>query len=157
MLLAAVGTFIAYRVLKALRRIIRLLYRILKVLEQQATTPTAASVEIYVNHGGILERATNVIQKVTEAKTYVVVAKDAKGNVAQIQSPVWALSDPALGELVAAADGLSCVFTPAGPLGEVKIQLAADADLGEGVSPINGEGAITLTAGDAVTLEIAQA
>lgn len=78
---------------------------------------------------------------------------DRFGNVAKVDGiPVWSVSDPGIGALEAAADGLSAVFTTAGPLGVVQIQVQADADLGGGIKPLVGTLDIQVEAGEAVSL-----
>ncbi len=63
---------------------------------------------------------------------------DARGNPAKIDGvPAWSSSDPAVLEVTPAADGLSAVAVPVGPLGVVQVNVQADADLGEGVEEIS--------------------
>jgi hypothetical protein len=80
---------------------------------------------------------------------------DAKGNAAKVDGlPQWAVSDESLATLEVAADGLSAVVKPVGPLGSFKLQVKADADLGEGVKEILGELDIEVIGGEAVAVNI---
>lgn len=164
LLFVGISIVLAMQVLDALSDILHKLERLICVawaiyhrLEPAEPDPTATRIDLYVKNGDQLERAIHVQQKATEAKTYVATPRDAKGNATAVQDAQWAVSDPTLASIVAAADGLSAVVTPVGPVGAFKIQLAADADLGAGVVPIAGEGDVEVIPGDAVTLEIAQA
>lgn len=119
------------------------------------SNPEAVSIRFYqILDNGNLKEITMAIQKVTETKTFTFKAVDAFGNEAAIESPVWALSEPALGSLVVSADGKTAALTPAGMVGEMKLQLAVDGKVGEGEFVINGELPITLIPGDAVAVEI---
>lgn len=76
---------------------------------------------------------------------------DAKGNPAQVEgAPVWSSSDESILTVTAAADGLSAVVTPAGPLGSAQVKVTADADLGAGVTEIVTLGDVEVIAGSAV-------
>jgi hypothetical protein len=80
---------------------------------------------------------------------------DAKGNPAQVDGvPSWSSSDPGLLTVVASADGLSAVIAAVGPLGTAQLQVAADADLGEGIVPLVATADITIVGGQAVALTI---
>ena len=85
---------------------------------------------------------------------------DAKKNPALVEgAPVWSSSDESILTVVAAADGLSAVVTPVGPLGTAQVKIEADADLGAGVTPVVTLGDVEVVAGTAVvgnlTLSIA--
>ena len=81
--------------------------------------------------------------------------KTAAGNPARVDGvPTWQSSDPAIVDLVVAADGLSAVAKTVGPLGNVQVSVTADADLGEGVRAITGTLDIEVKAAEAVTLGI---
>lgn len=77
---------------------------------------------------------------------------DAKDNAAQVEgAPVWTSSDAAILSVVAAADGMSAVISPVGPLGTAQVKIEADADLGAGVTPVITLGDFEVVAGSAVT------
>lgn len=121
-------------------------------IEQAVTPRPAVRLEIYQINGGELI-GNHMQQKVTETKTYILVPKDQFGNVAAMDSvPVWALSDPSLGTLVPADDGLSVANTPTGPIAPLAIQASGDSN----GKPFAGSGPIELLPGDAVTNAISQ-
>jgi hypothetical protein len=76
---------------------------------------------------------------------------DAKGNAATVDgAPVWTSSDESILTVAAAADGLSAVITPVGPLGTAQVKVEADADLGAGVTSLVTLGDIQVVGGQAV-------
>jgi len=95
---------------------------------------------------------------VTKQVTLRVVFKDKKGNPSRVDGvPAWSTDNTDVLALEPAADGLSCVVKPVGPLTETAttITLSADADMGAGLRPISGTFLIEkLTAGDAEIIEL---
>jgi len=83
-----------------------------------------------------------------------VTAKDARGNLAEIQAPAWASSDEGIITVEPSADGLSATITPTGPLGTAQVQFSADADLGEGVVTLSGAADVEVVGGEASSVEI---
>lgn len=76
---------------------------------------------------------------------------DAKGNPATVDgAPVWTSSDETILTVAAAADGMSAVVTPVGPLGTAQIKIDADADMGAGVTDIITLADVEVVAGQAV-------
>lgn len=76
---------------------------------------------------------------------------DAKGNPAVVDGvPVWSSSDESIVTVAAAADGLSAVVTPVGPLGAAQVKVEADADLGAGITPIITLADVEVVGGQAV-------
>ncbi len=69
-----------------------------------------------------------------------VAFADKAGNPANVDgAPVWTSSDPTIVTVTAnGADGMSATAVAVGPLGQVQISVAADADLGAGVTTITG-------------------
>jgi len=101
--------------------------------------------------GGKLMLLLSNAQKVTAT----IEALDQYGNPARIDGvPEWNNSDATIVDLVAAADGLTAVITALGPLGTVQISATADADLGQGVRPINVVADIQVEPSEAVSLGI---
>jgi hypothetical protein len=81
---------------------------------------------------------------------------DAKNNPAPVDGvPVWSSSNPAVLTVTASEDGMSATITAVGPLGTAQVAVTADADLGEGVSPITGVLDVEVKASNAVSLSIA--
>lgn len=86
--------------------------------------------------------------------TLRVAFKDSEGNPAQVQGvPVWGQTDPALGTVTPAEDGMSATFDHGSP-SSGQINVTADADLGEGVVPVIGVLDVQIVPGDASVAEI---
>lgn len=83
---------------------------------------------------------------------FTVQAKDAKGNPTSAFDavPTWGVSDPTILKVVPAADGLSAVVSPVGPLGSGQLQFNALAD-GKALS---GSLDISIVPGDAVSVDL---
>lgn len=84
---------------------------------------------------------------------------DAKGNPAAIDGvPTWSSSNDQIATVVADPDDGSGTFTawvtPVGQLGTCQINVTADADVGSGVTTINGVMDLQAVAGQAVGFEI---
>ena len=78
--------------------------------------------------------------------------RDRFDNPANVDGvPVWTLSDPTLGILEVAPDGMSAIFR-ARRTGQGQINVAADADLGEGVRQITGVLDLTVLAAEATLI-----
>jgi hypothetical protein len=80
--------------------------------------------------------------------------KDRVGNPTTVQNPTWSVTDPTVIELTVAPDGLSGSGRAVGPLGLSALHLDADADLGDGVKPIQGIADFEVVAGDATIINI---
>lgn len=94
------------------------------------------------------------ILKIGESVSAAVAFKDVDGKVAAIDGmPVWALDNPSFVEMVVSEDGLSASFK-AIDIGDAKVQVSADADLGDGVVTIVGEASLMVLPKEAVTVEI---
>lgn len=92
-------------------------------------------------------------------QTDVITAQavDAANNPVSLPAgvvPVWTVADPTFGTLATAADGLSSVFTPAGPVGSVTI--GASATLPDN-SVISGKTSLDITGGVPVALTLTAA
>lgn len=120
--------------------------------------PEAARIRFFVVDGDKLQPiGGSMFQKVTEPKKFAIKVTDRFGNDAKVDgAPAWAATDESLADIAVSEDGLSAVVTPKGPLGAFKLQVKADADLGEGVKELLGEVEIELAAGDAEVLTIAE-
>lgn len=80
--------------------------------------------------------------------------RTAAGNPAEVQSPVWSVSDGNVLSIVASEDGKSAVVTTTGQLGASQVSVSVDADLGEGVRTIAAVLDVTVVAAEAATLGI---
>lgn len=117
--------------------------------------PGVAQIFFMTTIGGMRLEISYMQLKVTNKLPLSLKLVDKFGNPAPVDgAPVWSLTNPALGTLNVAADGMSAELVPAGPLGSFSVQVSADADLGEGVKTIFGELPIDLIGGDAVSVVI---
>lgn len=115
----------------------------------------ASVIEFYTLVNNQLTKVEQMNLKIDQSLPLSIQIKDAGGNAAQVDgAPAWSLTNPAMGELTVAEDGMSASLVPAGLLGAFKVQVSADADLGEGVETILGELDIVTIAGTAVLVEI---
>lgn len=74
--------------------------------------------------------------------------QDKSGQPARVDGiPQWSTDNSELLALAPAEDGMSCLVSAVGPLGEATVTLTADADRGEGVVPIYGSLEIEVTSG----------
>jgi hypothetical protein len=81
--------------------------------------------------------------------------KDRRGNPAPVdEPPTWAVDNSELLTLGVEPDGMSCVVIPVGPLGTANITLTADADLGDGSTPIIGTLEVQITGGTATVVTL---
>lgn len=123
---------------------------------EELTKPVEGSrISFYAFIDGQKRKVDNMFLKVTQAVPVSLSITDKKGNPAKVDgAPQWAVTAPELATLAVAEDGLSAVVTPVGPIGAFKVQVKADADLGEGVKEIMGELDVELTAGDAEVIAL---
>ncbi len=142
-----------------LRRVVRLLRAQLRALRDlQPVQSSAFEFAFYEITDGQERRISMAIIAIDVVKTYKIKPVDKAGNTAKLDgAPVWALSDPAMGTLVVAEDGLTAELTPAGALGNCELQVSGDADLGEGVEPIMGVLPLEFVGGKAVAIEVSEA
>ena len=89
-----------------------------------------------------------------EKVSLMIQPVNAKGNPAPIDGvPVWTISDPTVATLTVADDGLTASLVAINP-GSVQITVQADADLGPGTKLITGTLDVTVTAAEAVAINI---
>ena len=102
-----------------------------------------------------LRKEENIMATLTATQqlTASINPKDRKGNAAQVADVTWASSDETVATVVPSADGKSALVVAGAP-GSGRITVNADADLGEGVSPLIGELAIDVTAGTATVIDV---
>lgn len=88
----------------------------------------------------------------------LVSVKDKKGNVAQVQDPVFTVSDEAIVTQVPSVDNpgnpLATKVSAVGPTGTALLTFTGDADMGDGVKPVIGTMDIVVNAGEATVVEI---
>lgn len=145
---------ILYKMVRLLRRIKKTLFNI----EHLLTPEEASVIEFYLQdeNGRLIKVETMQDLKVTENRKALLTITDKKGNPAKVDgAPVWESSAPELLVIEPMEDGLTAVLKPVGPLGNVSVQVKADADLGEGVKPVTGQMDLNLVAGDAEILSLA--
>jgi hypothetical protein len=141
--------FFFYTLLKRILRIVR------KIEGLIASIGVPTSVEFTIIHDGQSRKVTHMFLKITQKLPVSVAFKDSLGNAAQVDGkPAWAVDNAALATVQVADDGLSAVVVPTGTVGSFKLQVSADADLGEGVKTILGELPIDLVSGEAVAVEL---
>lgn len=88
--------------------------------------------------------------KVSQNLPIAIVAEDKFGNPtgAFDSAPAWSLTDPTLGSVAPAADGLSAVVSPSGKLGSCQVQVLGQAD----GKAIQGSLDLVLIPGDATQI-----
>lgn len=129
-----------------------LLSKLVKRIPDQAQ---AAIIEFYTIIDGVKRKVENMFLKVSQNLPLSIEIKDKFGNVAKVDgAPVWSLTNPILGILEVSEDGMSAVLKPVGGVGSLKVQVNADADLGEGIKSILGELDVDMLAGEAVSVAI---
>ena len=84
-----------------------------------------------------------------------VIFTDVRGNPAQVDgAPYWACDNTDILSVTPAPDGMSCLIAAIGPLGNVRVSVQADADMGNGVVPIAGVYDVEIVSGAATTVQI---
>lgn len=122
-----------------------------------ASLTRADSIEFYNKSltGRKIKLGGPMFLKVSDSLPLSIEIKDKFGNMAKVDgAPAWAVTDASLATVEVAADGLSAVLKPVGAVGSFKVQVSADADLGEGVKAILGELDIELLSGEAVAVAL---
>lgn len=128
---------------------------IVRKLEKKLASLTTPEPVFYTIIEGQKQRIKNMKLQVIQKLPVSVSFQDKLGNAAAVDGlPSWALTDESLAKLEIAADGMSAMVIPLGPVGSFKVQVSADADLGEGVKSILGELDIDLLPAEAVVVQI---
>jgi hypothetical protein len=90
----------------------------------------------------------------TQQFTASISPKDRKGKPAPVDGiPVWASSNEAVAGVVPNPDGMSALIVAQG-VGDYTISVAADADLGAGVTTITGQDTGAVSQGTATNVGI---
>ncbi len=152
-LIAAVWALLMLRkVLETLRKILETLERI----EKGQTPSLPTQIVFFTIVDGIKTKVNHMNMKVTQNLPLSIEIKDKFGNAANVDGkPEWSATAPDLVDLEVSEDGMSAIVKPKGSIGELAIQVSADADLGEGVKSIMGELPLSLLSGDAESISIA--
>lgn len=124
------------------RKKLRLFWAIGPVTEQKLSGPAVGE---------------SVMFKLTDSQQVAVSisAADKKGQSAPVEGVTFATSDPNVATVVQDAVDPSKALVVAGLPGTCQIQVSADADLGEGVTKIEGVLDVEVVAGQAVALSVA--
>ena len=94
-----------------------------------------------------------LILKDSQQANVSIAPKSKAGNPAQVDGvPTWESSDPSVVAVTAAEDGLSANVVAQGPVGVAVVTVRADADLGDGVSPLEGSFNVSVEGGVAANL-----
>jgi len=116
---------------------------------------TATAIEFYATINGVKEKVASMFLKSDENLPLAIAIKDRKGNAAKVDgAPAWAVTDESLAKLQVAEDGMSATLVPSGTVGTLKVQVKADADLGEGVKEILGELEVEIIPLEAAVIEL---
>lgn len=94
----------------------------------------------------------------SQKETLSIAPADKKGFPATLDGvPVWASSDETIATVDASGDatGLTAVLSGVRP-GSCTVTVTGDADLGSGVTPIVGTLSVSVTAGQATTINITE-
>jgi len=120
-------------------------------------TELGSSVEFYQKIGGEWKLlGGKMFLKGDQMVPLSVKFVDKFGNDAKVDgAPAWALTDDSLGVLEVAADGMGATLKAKGLTGVMKVQVSADADLGEGVKAIMGELDVEILPAEAIAVVIA--
>lgn len=91
--------------------------------------------------------------KATQKVRLSVAAVDGEGNPAKVENVRWSVSDPAVGNLDVAEDGLSATLLAGSPsTGQVNV--VADGIVGDGENDLVAVLDVEVIAGDATVLQI---
>lgn len=131
---------------------IRMVPGITFMREQVGPPPPTAPANVGRLDGAVIMALTlSASQQVGMSVSFL----DARGNPAQVDgAPTWLVDAPAVLSLTPAPDGMSCLAAAVGPLGNARVSVRADADLGAGVVEVVGILDFTITAGQAATVQI---
>jgi hypothetical protein len=120
-------SFYALTLYLFLCKIISLLKEIICLLQPKGV----ASINFYTCINGINTKVESMTLRVDQTLPMTLTFADKNGNPAvPVGVPVWAVSDATLATVVAAADGMSAVLTPVGPLGGVDVTAVVDGVTG---------------------------
>lgn len=126
-----------------------------RILDLLVPTVKASAIEFYVTISGQRRKVVQMFIKTSEQLPLSISIVDMFGNPAKVDgAPVWALTDVDAATVEVAEDGMSAVVKPTGKAASLKVQVSADADLGEGVKTLLGELDLDIVSGEAVSISI---
>jgi hypothetical protein len=97
-----------------------------------------------------------IVITATQQVALSISVADRRGNPARVDgTPAWSTSDATILTVEPAADGMSAVAKAVGAVGTAQVNVTADADLGEGITPLAGVLDVEVLAGQAVAVNIA--
>lgn len=97
----------------------------------------------------------SLIMTVTQECQLSVTFKDAKGNVAAVESGVWSSSNPDIIKVVpGVTDPTKCLVVAVGSIGTGQVNVTADARFGPDVKEIIGVLDVEIVGGEATVVEI---
>lgn len=150
-----ISIFILFGIVVILHKIINLKKQLDEIQRSLLPKDDVLFMEFYAKINGQKTKVDQMFLKVSDQLPLAVELKDKFGNAANVDGkPVWAVTDETLAGVEVSEDGKSAVLKPKGLVGSLKVQVSADADLGEGVKSIVGELSVDLLPGEAVTVEI---
>jgi hypothetical protein len=108
-----------------------------------------------ITHQGVTTTNVTMLALQNDQQVTATISPvDAKGNPAKVDgAPTWTSSSEDVATAVAAADGMSAIVAGV-DIGTCQINVSADADLGEGTTPLTGTLDVEVVAGSAVALSI---
>jgi hypothetical protein len=102
-----------------------------------------------------------IVLTATQQVSLSISVVDRKGNPARVDGvPTWSVSDATVLTVEPASDGIGsdgmvALVKAVGTLGTAQVRVTADADLGEGVTPLVGVLDVEVLAAQAVAVSIA--
>lgn len=125
-----------------------------QVLDLLVSGPAVEIIFTATLEGVTTEGVTQMNMTDSQKVDLTIQPVDAKGKPALLDGvPTWASSDETVVTVVAAADGLSATVS-AVAMGSARVVVTGDADLGTGVTPITGTLDFTITAGQAISINV---
>lgn len=139
--------------------LLRWLYRVIEMYEDMCSNvKKKPHIEFTARyHDFVITFKEEAKMKLTDIEKVALAIQplSAAGNPAPVESVAWAVSDPSILSLTPSEDGLSCSVVTTGALGAARVNVTADADLGEGIVTLEGFIDFEIVASQAVNLNIA--
>jgi len=100
------------------------------------------------------KRMISVTMNDQEMTVLTIAPTDADGDPAAVENVVWTTNNPDVVSLTTGSDPLTCQVYSRGVLGQAEITVEADADLGEGMSPLTETAYVTVIQSMATDLNL---